>query len=100
MEPAWIPPFEWGDYVVDLDGVIYHPDRWRSDAARGAKPSTMLRRYLLYVQRGRCADCERPEWAISRSLQIHRLQKDGLYSIRNTVLICSTCHGIRHRKEA
>lgn len=88
-----IPPFDPGSYELDSEGIFYRPlDSGRSEATQGLRPSNVLRRYLMYVQRGLCRDCEIPEWALGRSLQIHRLQGDGLYTVLNTVLLCASCH--------
>lgn len=98
---AQIPEFDSGGYRLDERGVYRHT-RYVNDskATLGLKPSTPLRRRLLYGQHGCCADCGVPEWAISHSLQIHRVEPNGLYSVWNTVLICVICHSRRHRGSA
>ncbi len=103
MSDEWdgkIPAFDPGHYELDEHGVFYstlYSTDDRSQATQGRKPSNVLRRYLMYRQRGLCASCRVPEWALSRSLHVHRLDKTGLYSIHNTELLCRKCHaGVHH----
>lgn len=90
--------FPWGNYELTPEGIIVRKHYLlTSKASRGLQPSTMLRHYLRYIQKGRCAECEVEEWRTGRSFHIHRRLRTGLYSITNTTLLCTLCHAVEHR---
>ena len=89
-----IPEFDMGPYVLDDYGMFRHEE----DHVVGLQESDYVRhrpilyRWLLYNQRGRCLGCGMPEWACRTKLDVHRVVPGGLYSIWNSVSLCSDCH--------
>ncbi len=101
-EGTWdgsIPEFDMGPYLLDDYGMF----RREKDYGVGPqendylRPSPILYRWLLYNQRGCCLGCGIPEWTNRTKLHVHReVEPGGLYSIWNSVLLCSDCHSKWH----
>ncbi len=96
-EGTWdgsIPEFDMGQYVLDDDGMFRREQDYGAglQANDNLKASFILRRWLMYNQRGCCLECGIPEWAINTKLHVHREEPGELYSIWNSVLLCPTCH--------
>lgn len=67
-----------------------YPQKMRTD-----RRGTLLYRELLFIQKGKCFNCQISEWELKKSLQCHRIIKGkdgGLYTLENTVLLCQKCH--------